>query len=206
MVIFVSQLCPPTTTLCCGRWKHNLPVTGVPKDVLCGHMDWLSWFKTITGWFPDKYKTMFAFSFIAALLLFLPWNDLVAMRISDFAANHREMEWLVFLFGSVLLVLSGMENGHKFSRTRRAIFARLDNLSSEERETIRALFFRVRGGIIAWPYEGRVIHLHKDGIVWRSDVDKLTSGMFVYGLNPVVRTRLKKHPERYPWNIIPPTA
>jgi hypothetical protein len=118
------------------------------------------------------------------------------MHIEAFAADHRSLEWLLFLFGSILLVLSGAEkawserqSSRKASEVRLRAVSRLQRMSAAERRAVQEILASRQ--VIAWPYEEWVVYLHNDGILWRSEEQVMGSGQHWYALTETAREALK---------------
>jgi hypothetical protein len=148
-------------------------------------MDPLSAWKAFVAWFQDVHKAMIAFTVLAGCALFFPWKWLVAMRVESIVGSYRPLEWLVFALGSCLLALTGIESVYKRIKSSREIDQRLRQMSGMERGTVSQILLGHQ--IIKWPYEEGVVHLYKDGILWREDSS--LNGQYFYGLEKVARKR-----------------
>jgi hypothetical protein len=139
----------------------------------------LAAWKAFVAWFPDVYKTMFAFIVISGCLLFFPWSWLVAMHVESVANSYRPAEWLVFALFTILLSLHWGDKGLRSTNEWFFLNKRLKRLTPFEADTVSTLLSG--RSVIAWPYEERILYLHGDGIIKQIGID-VANGQFSYML------------------------
>jgi hypothetical protein len=129
---------------------------------------------------------LLALCVFSALLLFLPWNALVAMHVEKFADSNRAWEWLVFLFCLIVLSASVIDISWRTAHAHREIDKRLHHLTPTESSIVA----RILAGetIIKWPHEEGIQGLCQDGLLWRENTG-FDNGQFVYGLEKAARYR-----------------
>lgn len=150
-------------------------------------LDISGWTKFVWELIPDKRKILLAAMVIGLACLFLPWNWLVAMNVSEWVGNHRGTEWLVVGFCTLIFCFQGIEKGWKSLQKAQRVSDRLDHLTDEEQRTIRALLAGRQ--VICWPYQHDVVFLVRDGILWEMDCAALGNGQRVYGLTDYAKKK-----------------
>lgn len=161
-----------------------------------------AWAKAFIGWFGSPYKTMITCWILSGLALFLPAALQSQIGVCDWTHSHLVIEWGMFLFCSVYLLLNGIEIvGQKAIRIRR-----LKNLSSDEKEILRNY---VSEDISTCSFQPGDIGIHtlvQAGILEQAKdshefFEKKGMGFFYYSISPKVLKYLKKH-----WKLIRDTT
>jgi len=142
----------------------------------------IAWIKAFISWFSSPFKTMIALVFLTGIALFLPINRQSAMGISDWTGQHRVVEWSVFLFCSIFLVLSLAENIGTRVIVKRRLKHRLNNLAGDEKKLLSRFVDHDWTTLIAWPHEGGIGSLEMDGTIVRTE-STLTNGQHVYSIS-----------------------
>jgi hypothetical protein len=148
--------------------------------------------KAFMEWFPHPIKVMTTIVLVAGSALFLPRSWETRMGVAAFINLHPVILWSIFLFCAVLLTLMLMELGHRHYMQSRDLKTRMDRLSGPEKQTIISLLMAPHLSCNRWPYDPEVLHLHRDGILWREDMG--INGLFTYGLERPARRFLERHP------------
>jgi hypothetical protein len=154
--------------------------------------DVLSTLKTILEICLHQVKVMIAALLLASASLFLPTSWQMHMGIYSFTSIHRVVEWAMFIACAAMLALMTIEITYKPIKRYRELKIRMARLSAPEKQTILTLFQVPEQRFARWPHEPEVLHLHRDGILWREDAG--TGGFFAYGLEHSARRFLERHP------------
>jgi hypothetical protein len=98
--------------------------------------DVLAWLKVVFEWFKPTWKTLVVLVLLSALALFLPGRWLAAIGVAIWVTEHRVLEWGIFGFCSLMLIVSGIESvgkpGLERYRERKRIKNCLENLGMDE--------------------------------------------------------------------------
>jgi Super-infection exclusion protein B len=154
--------------------------------------DVISMLKAVVEIFPHRVKLMILGLLLASAGLFLPTTWQMHMGVYSFTSTYRPWEWLVFMACAVLLTLMVMEIAYKRNKGYREIKTRMARLSAPEKQSILTLIQVPEVPFARWPHDPEVLHLHRDGILWREDAG--TGGLFTYGLEDSTRRFLNRHP------------
>jgi Super-infection exclusion protein B len=158
----------------------------------------LALLKLLFAWFKAPVKIMAAAAILSSIGLFLPHRWQVLMGVAEWTVRYRVQEWIVFLFGVVWVMISGVEGLFSLESIRR----KLHSLPKDQREI---LSFYVKENVSAHPWflaqtgprslecEGILVLLPKPAVSAQNE-PKL-DGILNYRVKPWVLKYLKKRPK-----------
>jgi len=157
----------------------------------------LNFLRLVLGTLGSPIKLMFVLVFLTGSALFLPaaWQRSIGTYDWTHSPSHLATEWIVFLFCSLYLLLSGIEiEGRHWARTRH-----LKNLASDE-QLVLSQFYALNSCTCAFmPGDTGIHSLMKDGILEQAKdshefFKQKGQGAFYYSISPKTLRYLKKHP------------
>jgi hypothetical protein len=152
-------------------------------------MEWLAWAKALIAWIPARGKIMVILVLISALALFInpAW---LAPTVAAWVLGHRVVEWGVFLFFALFLILDTGQRAAGGLLERVRFKRRLRTLTEIERRTLSELFNAETSRIIAWPHDERIGSLHNENFLVALPGE--VYGRKTYLLNPAIRKWISK--------------
>lgn len=155
------------------------------------------WIKAFLGWFPSPVKTMICLIVLAGIALFLPTRWEQSMGIEAWNHEHQVVEWGIFLFCTLFLALSVVEDiGKRIGRRRR-----LWRLSNDEQQVLARFLATNSCTQDFMAGDMGVNSLLADGVLTRAqdayDFFK-DRGLFHYSITPKTLRYLVKHSKSIP--------
>lgn len=164
-------------------WRHVIRSMSIPA----------SHGRPLVSWFSAPVKIMATFTILAAFCLFLPHSIQMVMGLAEWTAKYRVQEWMVFSFGIVWTVISGVQA--EFHRS--SIKKELHDLPKDKRIILR-YYVEQKLSTHWWPAsDAAASALELDGILLPLKTHDKTRGhgQFVYVIKPWVRRYLRKRPK-----------
>ncbi len=141
---------------------------------------------------------MAALSILSTVGLFLPRDWQLVMGIADWTAKYRVQEWMIFLFGVIWVMLSGIQGLFSLENIRR----KLHSLPKDQKEVLR---YYVKEDVSAHPWflaqtgprslecEGILVLLPKPAVSPQSEPQ--LDGILNYRVKLWILKYLKKRPK-----------